>query len=369
MPGFRFAEDPPRQVARYTISGRGALVLDSSEWGARSGLVSVERIVPEASPPEYWNFRVPSPRTFWGFCQGVSLDTVLWTKPLEYQRQSILQWDNWQALQYNHLLCTLQTSQLLQYVEALDKQEPDTFLGWFVDLLASLVPPSGVRDKLLEYIDVGEPCPPEKRFEAFYGEVVQAARLPGRPESAIWYDLSEGYTALIRVETIGYPLGCNDVVSVVSRPAEGPQKDEGRDSPGGGGEQPPLPPPPSRGSDPNADVPSPRDRGVPPVAPTPGEPGEPVLSGRVRVTWGGGAFLLDSCVNEAFGPVVIEVDLPSPGAAIAVGTGGLGPLYSVCGVEVNDRTFFLTVDGVPVGQGYGPAKFTSFPQLISVVQL
>lgn len=331
---------PPEQKESFALDGAGVLLLTEEQRQAKTLSISVEKV---ALGPrvEYYNFRTPEPQGFWGYIQLVRRDFVEETIQLEYRRQLIYSWHQ----------------PVLDPVEQLRCLVKDSTLLLFDNLTPLLLSAGGDaqqigQDRANYLLRNGQP-----------------RLIPVAPVTGIYYEIEPDRAALVTLIWRGYSLPCEQPSPPqVQESPRSPGKDEsGPGGNDGGGTRPVEPPPPDRSSDPDSDNAAPPP-GEPPT-PTPEPEVPPPFTGWVRVVWGGGEFLLDSCQSEPFGPISIDVQIPSADAVISVRDPVPGLQYQVCGQTVNDYTFYLEVNGNSVGQSYGPAKFTSFPEVISVTPI
>jgi len=333
-------QPPAEKIETFTVSGTGTYVLTEEQRSSRRLSILVELVRAESGPPFYYDFRVPEPRTFWGNVQTVSRDYIRGTMPLQFRRHVIHEFDNHLVEQLHQLRCLV------------------TALG--LDITENLL--QARRQLGLAQADA------QVWYENLIDDIANPTLRPVEPITALWYEIMPLMFAQVTVIWQGYAVQCNDGGFIAFQPPpRATAKDEQRPAPSGGGSQPAIPLPDGRKTDPLSDSPAPPPTS--PSGPPSPVPGPPPFTGRARVVWGNGKVLLDNCTEAVFGPITIDVTLPTPSSVVAVGTGNLGLLYNVCGFSVYDRRFFITVDGVAVGQSYGPAKFTVIPQLISVTPI
>jgi len=302
--------------------------------------VLTEKVV-TTSRPLYFNYSTPEPRSFWGYIQTVQRDFITRTIPLEYRRQAIVTRDEYELEPIEQLRCLVKTSTLAVF----------DLVG--AAFLAAGGDAEDIGQRRAQYLlDVGQP-----RF------------IPTMPETGLYYEIEAGLAARITIIWQGYLEPCDNPGGVqYLQPPRGLDKGEASgDATGGGGTRPNTPIPDDLDDDPGSD-----NSGPPsgtPDSPTSDPNQPPPFTGWVRVVWGGGAFLLDNCVEEPFGPITIDIAIPSADAVITVKDPVPGLEYQVCGQTVNDYIFFIEVNGQGVGEPYGPAKFVTFPEIISVTPI
>jgi hypothetical protein len=331
---------PQEKTESFLFDETGVFLFTQEQRTSRRFSVVVEKVA-LAPRVEYYNYSTPEPKSFWGYIQIVRRDSIVRTIPLEYRRQIIYSWDSYELEPIEQLRCLIKDSTLLLF----DNLVPL--------LLAGGADAEQIGQDRAEYLlRNGQP-----------------RLIPTIPDTGFYYEIQSDRGARITLIWQDYLTPCENPggKQFLQSPRATGKNESGPGGNDGGGTRPAVPPPDDRSSDPDSDnaAPPPGD----PAIPTPDEPAPPPFTGWVRVVWGGGAFLLDSCVEEPFGPVTIDIQIPSAEAVITVKDPVPALEYQVCGQTVNDYTFFIEVNGQGVGQSYGPAKFVTFPEIISVTPI
>lgn len=235
-------QEPRERKESYTLSGNGAFVLTEEQRSARSITVLAEKVKPPGAL-EYYNYRLPEPRSFWGYCQWVSRDYITETISLEYRRQVMLAESDIGSQQNSLQNCLIIQSQRLAYQRLLD-----------------LLGIGGVTQQDRDIL-----------LAEWKTAIATPALVQRRLNTALWHEIEPNFTLKLTVIWVPFSLDCDELapLKIIAGP-RGTEKDEERPAPGGGGNQPAQPLPPERSSDPLSDssVP-PLNDGSPPPSPTP----------------------------------------------------------------------------------------------------
>lgn len=243
---------PPPVKEQFYLSGTGSLVLTEEQRRAKSLTVVIEK-VKEGSTREYFNFRPPEPRGFWGYIQLMQRDAVVLETQLEYRRHRLLHWDRADLQYLIELRC------LVKALGAL------VICGLNAVLQDNTAPGSGgsggseasLEDCLIPWATARD------RSDQIQEESV----------TAIWYSFEPGFSGFITLNRQDYAKPCDDEAGSGSQaqpPAEAPKAGEsGPGSAGGGGQRSGATPPTGRSSDPLADIQKPpQDQPAGPPSPT-----------------------------------------------------------------------------------------------------
>lgn len=237
---------PPVKTEKFLISGLGSLVF--TEEQRRSCLVSVtiEKVRPVnpdgsgAVIPSYFNNKYPEPQSHWGYFHLMRRDFVSRTGPLEYRRQVLLDYDRTEVTILSRLRCLLEKEH--DHRDAVD----ETILG----SLFSDRPPG-------EEPNINE-------LKAVWNASAESQLFPTMPETALWYQLADGWKAQLSLSWQAFPpMNCG--VEYQQAP---PPKVPGAGESGDGPIRDSPPPPLERAADPLSDLGSPpADSATPPPVP------------------------------------------------------------------------------------------------------
>lgn len=254
---------PPPISERYLIGGTGAITLTEAQRGARSLSMVIEKVRPVNPNGEgqvthaYFNQKWPEPQSHWGYFQMMRRDFVAAGGPLTYRREVIFERDNWTAEILARLRCYLEKD-----------HDYSTFA--FESILGALG-----EDVL------GGGTPNIDGAKAAWEASLEFQLFPTHPETALWYELADGWRAQITITHQPYAVMNCGIEAQPLPPAKVPGSGESGDP----GVRQDRPIPPGRRTDPLSDNISPPSNSVtgPPVPEaTPPLPRE----GRVRVTVG-----------------------------------------------------------------------------------
>lgn len=328
---------------QFRLSGTGALTLTEAQRRAKSLTVVIEK-VKQGSAPEYYNFRPPEPRSFWGYIQLVQRDFIVQETQLEYRRHRLIHWDRVDLQYLIELRC------LIKALGAL-------MICGFNTVLAETN--DGIPVDPDEFGPNVDDCLPDWQIARDRSDQIQEDSI-----TAIWYSFEPGFSGYITLTMQDYAKPCDDGTgggSQAQPEANAPAAGEsGPNSVDGGGQRPGSAPPVNRSSDPTADIPS-------PPTDVPGGPPSPVGGGaRVRVRVQGqvingrnlGCQVLDPIDDLLLIEGEYNTDLSNWTITL---DGGLNP-----GGCVGATTgYTVRYQGNAVG-GAGPAGFYDAPSVVSV---
>jgi len=310
---------PPYQVEKYLLDGTGTFVLAPIHRQARA-LNIVFELVRLENYPLYYDFRLPEPRTFWGYIQLMERDFVRQTITLAHRRQTILEGVFTSPDEIEQLRCLIR----------------DFGIEIF-DLVVPLALAGGADAN-----EIGT------RRAQLLLRTAQARLLPVRPETAIWYEIAPGFAAAMTITWASYPAPCGDIAGLQPIPrAPAPGKgDSAPDADGGGGIRPFPPAPPGNSADPDSDSPAPPpDTPGGPDIPTPAPPPAPA---QYRVTYQNRICIYSSS-SDAYGMQVSGATLTGP-----------GPFTLVSRPAANGTLSYFLVDALgnenPTASGIGPSS-------------
>lgn len=335
-------EYPSKGRQTFTIKGEGSFTLTEEQRGARSLLITVEKIK-TGFIYDYFNFSTPEPNTHWGYLQLMARDFVIETQQLEYRRQVVKFWDNINLDPIEQLRCLVRKTARFMFELGLE------------------ISPIEVPENATEVI----------LWELFAESVEHPRIIPTQLMTSIWYKIDIGRSAFVTIDWQGYALtNCEFTGDRVAPSGEAPRKGESGpgSGAGGGGTRPKNGPPPGQNGDPSSDSPGPSPGiGVPP------SPGEQTggdgtgVGGQTKVVWGNGTLYNDNgCNTEAFGPVTVYIPGDIVESRLRVGASDGNLLPGFCGGDSVNRAVWLELDGLAYDRSYGPAKFTVVPTIISV---
>lgn len=237
---------PPTKTEKFLISGLGSLVFTEEQRASCLVSLTVEKVRPTNPDgsgvviPSYFNNKYPEPQSHWGYFHLMRRDFVSRTGPLEYRRQVLLDYDRTEVTILSRLRCLLEKEH--DHRDAVD----ETILG----SLGSNLPPGGE--------------PNINELKAIWNASVESQLFPTLPETALWYQLADGWSAQLFLSWQAFPpMNCG--VEYQQAP---PPRVPGQGESGPPGEREPGPIPPGRQTDPLSDLPSPpADSSSPPPVP------------------------------------------------------------------------------------------------------
>lgn len=222
---------------QFYLTGSGALLLTENQRKAKSLTVTIEK-VKDSSVKEYYNFRPPEPRSFWGYLQLVQRDFIVREIQLEYRRHQVLHWDR-AIMQYMIEMRCL--------VKALGKL---TICGLNAVLNDNTTPDPGGGGGNEQTL---EDCLPDWVIARDRSDQVQTDAI-----TAIWYSFEPGFSGFCTLTIQDYAKPCDDEAGsgtqaqpTAQAPASG---ESGSGGAGGGGERGGATPPSNRTSDPLSDI-------------------------------------------------------------------------------------------------------------------
>jgi len=230
---------------RFLIEGTGAIALTEVQRGARSLSVTIEKVRPTNSSgvglviPAYYNQKWPEPQSHWGYFQLMMRDFVSSGGPLSYRREVIIERDNWVAEILSRLRCYLEKD------HDYNTQAYEAILG----SLGESGPGGGTPN-----ID---------DLKVIWELSLESQLFPTHPETAVWYQLADGWKAQIVITYQPYAAMNCGIEAQSQPPAKVPGA--GESGPSGQRESPPVPA--GRQTDPLSDNQSPPSDapGGPPV--------------------------------------------------------------------------------------------------------
>lgn len=285
---------PPVKTEKFLISGLGSLVFTEEQRASCLVSVTIEKVRPTNPDgsgvviPSYFNNKYPEPRSHWGYFHLMRRDFVSRTGPLEYRRQVLLDYDKTEVTILSRLRCLLEKEH--DHRDAVD----ETILG----ALAATLPLGGE--------------PNINELKAIWNASVESQLFPTMPETALWYQLADGWKAQLFLSWQAFPpMNCG--VEYQQAP---PSKVPGAGESGDGPSRESSPPPPGRVVDPLADSGSPpADSAAPPAVaeqspPVPPNGGQG--SGRYRVAINARERFRANGPTAGFSPLqdIREVDGP-----------------------------------------------------------
>jgi hypothetical protein len=310
-------------------------------------VVTIEKVKSNATH-EYYNFRPPEPRGFWGYIQLVQRDFIAQEIQLEYRRHRLLSWDRAEIQYLIELRCL---------VKAIGKLS----ICGMDAILALVAKPQATSP--VDPVPTIEECLPDwviarDRFD----------QIPREAITGIWYSFEPGFEGFITLTYQDYAKPCDAETGSQSQPqpaANAPGAGEsGPNSGGGGGQRPAPAPPPERSSDPLSDNPAPpADSPGGPLVPTGQAPKTRVTSNQFKVLTGVG------CNTVTF-PLVLETEGSYPDIARwSLEKQVLANVISCPGFST--AQFQFKYDGVAIGGVQGPAGFedSAVGQVVSVQSL
>lgn len=336
---------PPKGRQTFTIKEEGTFTLTDEQRRARSLVITVEK-VKTGFVYDYFNFSTPEPRTHWGYLQLMARDFVIETQQLEYRRQVVHFWDHVDLDPIEQLRCLVRK------------------LARFTFDLSLEVQPTEQPDNAIEIVQAAD----------FDADTNDPRIIPSALITSIWYKIDVGRSAFVTINWEGYAFNdCQFPPPSPAPSAEAPKKGEsgpgsGGGGGGGGGSRDKAGPPSNQQGDNNSDSPAPTGGSDVPPSPTSGRPyGGGGVGGQTKVVWGGGKFYNDNGCNQSdFGPITTYIPGDIDPERIKTGKSAGSSIGIFCGSEAFNRTVYLLLDEQPYDRSYGPAKFTSFPDIISV---
>jgi hypothetical protein len=220
---------------RFLIQGTGALTFTEAQRASRVFSVTIEKVRPTDANgvgqviPTYLNQKWPEPQGHWGYYQLLQRDWVKGGGPLSYRREVLFSYDATYAEILARLRCYLEKD------HDYNTQAYEAILG----SLGEAGPGGGVPN-----ID---------ELKTLWELSLESQLLPTVPETAIWYQLADGWKAQV---TLTYSAFATLNCGIEAQQAPPP----GVPGVGGSGNGPirDAPnPPPGRGSDPLSDLASP----------------------------------------------------------------------------------------------------------------
>jgi len=221
---------------QFYLSGTGSLVLTEEQRRAKSLTIVIEK-VKGVSTKEYFNFRPPEPRSFWGYIQLMQRDAVVLETQLEYRRHRLLHWDRADLQYLIELRCLVKALGALvicglnAVLQDNNTPDPGGSGGNEASLEDCLIPWATARDR---------------------SDQIQEEGI-----TAIWYSFEPGFSGFISLIRQDYAKPCDDEAGSGSQAqpsADAPKAGEsGTGGAGGGGERSGAAPPAGRSSDPLAD--------------------------------------------------------------------------------------------------------------------
>jgi len=334
---------PAPIIERFTITNTGSLTLTEPQRMSYAFSVFVEK-VKFSSRPEYYNFRVPEPESFWGYIQLVNRDFIQKTIQLEYRRQELINIENTEFVALHELRCLLGAHRKYnrRYFQALLAQAVE----------GDDTPPSteDITQAEIDMDSAENTAPP----------------IPTLPTTAIWYEFPPGFGAQITMVRIDYPSICRSSTdNQAAPPAPAPSAGEsGGDSSGGGGDRGAPPPPIGRRSDPLSDSPAP-----PPDSPD-GPPTAVPGQARVRLRITGSAINGQNLGCNVLVPVDNTLILEGSEYTTDLGDYSctLDGSFDPGGCVGSRLGYTVRFRGNPVG-AFGPAGFYDAPVVVDAEAL
>ena len=265
---------PAVKTESFRLSGLGSLVLTEEQRQSRALTIVIEKVRP-VNPdgsgvviPSYFNNKYPEPQSHWGYWQMLARDFVTATGPFEYRRQVVYKYDALWAEVMARLRCFIEREH--DYRNAVD----ETILG---------------------ALGEGGPIPGTPNIDqlkAAWEASLESQLFPTVPETAIWYELADGWNAQITVTWQQFAvLNCGIEYQQAPPPVVPSQGQSGPP-----GERNSEPPPAGRIGDPLSDNASPPANSAvgPPVPsvvppPPPGAKSTRLIWEYIPTVLGGGA--------------------------------------------------------------------------------